>query len=158
MKLTIWMLKTNKQITRLKISEKRKHFTFNGGKYIIEPEAINSFARIISKKTKNKNTNKTKTIETVNQISSEILYFEGSSTPIALEESIDSLDSSLKYLNDYIAQNALKQTGDIAGLGIESTFGVLKDIFTIQNIAKFGLVVLIGGSIIWGYLVDYGII
>jgi len=149
MKLTVTMLKVNRHIDKFKIKGNIKNFSYKGGKYIVEPDAVNHYAVLI-------NTLDKKDIRVPK--SAEIFYFEESSTPIMIKYDANTIDSSLKYLNSVIAENALRQTGNIRSEAINKTIIAIKETFTLGNMAKASFAIVIMGSIIWGYLKDYGII
>lgn len=132
MKIKTYFLTRSREVHQKKVNPKNNEVGFHKGVYLLSPDAINYY----SEEEKPKGT--------------ECFFFEGNSSPIPVKGTIE--DISEKYLNDFIFENALLQTGAIPSERIKAVISWSRDTFTVPNLIKYGLILLIGGSIVRGYL------
>ena len=156
MTTSVYILLRSRDIKKIKVNDKKDSFRYREGKYILESIAINAVAR---NKVKTKLVGgKAESVEELTHKGTEIMFFEGNSTPVFIKDDATTRDSSLIYLGHYLAENALRQTGALPSEAMSKLFTNLRSTFTLENIGKLVLALVIGGSIAWGYLIDYGII
>ena len=132
MKIKIYFLTRSREVHQKKVKPKDIEVGFHKGVYLLSPDAINYY----SKDEKPKGT--------------ECFFFEGNSSPIPVKGDIK--DISEKFLNNFIYENALLQTGAIPSERIKAVISWSRDTFTIPNLIKYGLLALIVGSLIQGWL------
>lgn len=132
MKVEAWYLLRSRQAKKKKISDNKSEVTFNRGIYIILRDAINFY----------KKGDKPKGVE--------IFFYEGNPAPIKIESKGE--DDSIEYLNRYIYENVIEQTGAIPKERMSRTFNWLRENLSIGNFVKWGLILLIVGAAIGGQL------
>ncbi len=115
-----------------KVKPQESELVFRGGVYLLNEKAINFYSKGGHLK------------------GTECFFFEGNSDPIPLKGTIT--DESMKYLNDFIYENAIDQTGAIASERFKAVISWSRDTFTVANIIKYGLLLLIIGTLIGGQL------
>ena len=132
MKVEAWYLMRSRQAKKKKISDSKKEVTFNRGIYIILRDAINFYSK----------GDKPKGVE--------IFFYEGNPAPIKIESKNE--DDSIEYLNKYIYENVIEQTGAMPKERMSHTFNWLRDNVSIGNFVKWGFMLLIVGAAIGGQL------
>ena len=132
MKINVYFLTKAREVHRKKVNPKNAELTFRGGIYLLNEKAINFYQKGGNLK------------------GTECFFFEGNSDPVPLKGTIK--DASMKYLNDFIYENAIDQTGAISSARFSAVLSWSRDTFTIANIIKYGLLLLIVGTIIGGQL------
>ena len=130
MKVEAWYLLRSRQAKKKKISDSKQEVIFNRGIYIILRDAINFY----------KKGDKPKGVE--------IYFFEGNPAPIKIESKGE--DDSIEYLNRYIYENVIEQTGAIPKERMSRTFNWMRENLSIGNFVKWGLILLIVGAAIGG--------
>lgn len=132
MKIKTYFLTRSREVHQRKTNPKNNEVAFHKGVYLLSPIAINYYSE----------GEKPKGVE--------CFFFEGNSSPIPIKGEIE--DVSKKFLNDFIFANALLQTGAIPSERLKAVISWSRDTFTVPNLIKYGLVALIGGSLIRGWL------
>lgn len=132
MKIDVYFLLRNREAQKKKIKEKKPDMEFRHGIYLLSPQAINFYR----KKGKPKG--------------SEVFFFESNSAPINIDKK--DKDLSAKFLDNYIYENVIEQTGEMPKDRLKNQVSWIKDNVTVGNLIKWGLLVLIGGSAIGGWL------
>ena len=80
----------------------------------------------------------------------ETFFYEGNPAPIKVEKA--EKDSSIDFLNRYIYENVIEQTGDIPKERISGAFRWVSNNVTLGAFIKWGFVLLIVGSMLRGAL------
>ena len=138
-KTTIHFLRKNRRITKLKIKASTGYLEFEGGFYIVSPDAINRIS---------KNGIMTK--------GSEMFFFEGNSSAIPFKKAdSNKQDPSRKYLDDMVYVNFLEQTGAPTTEQFKSVLKLIKPIMNPANLFKLLLAILIVGTLLRGWIVQY---
>ena len=132
MKVEAWYLLRSRQAKKKKISDNKSEVTFNRGIYIILRDAINFY----------KKGDKPKGVE--------IFFYEGNPAPIKIEA--ESEDDSIGYLNRYIYENVIEQTGALPKERMSRTFNWLRENLSIGNVVKWGLILLIVFAAVGGQI------
>ena len=138
-KTNIHFLRKNRRVKKLKIKASKGYVEFEGGFYIVSPEAINRISKngVMSK-------------------GSEIFFFEGNSSAIPfLKPDKKQLDPSRKYLDDMIYVNFLEQTGAPKTERGTNLLRFIKPVFSPANLFKLMLAILIVGILLRGWIVQY---
>lgn len=132
MKVEAWYLLRSRQAKKKKISDSKKEVTFNQGIYIILRDAINFYRK----------GDKPKGVE--------IFFYEGNPAPIKIDSK--GKDDSIEYLNRYIYENVIEQTGALPKERMSRTFNWVRENLSIGNFVKWGLILLIVGVAIGGQI------
>ena len=132
MKIECFILQNSREVAIKKINPKDSFFTFRGGLYLMNEDAINFYSLDSGKTVKG----------------SEVYFFESNPTPIPVEG--EHKDQSASYLDKTIYENVLDQTGDIKTERLKNTLSGLREVFTVGNVVKWGLILLIIGAAIGG--------
>ncbi|MBA7491312.1 hypothetical protein ES702_01857 [subsurface metagenome] len=132
MKVEVWYLMRSRQAKKKKISDSKQEVTFNRGIYIILRDAINFYRK----------GDKPKGVE--------IFYYEGNPAPIKIESKGD--DDSINYLNRYIYENVIEQTGALPKERVSHMFNWMRENLSIGNVVKWGFMLLIIGVAIGGQI------
>lgn len=131
MKVEVWFLLRSRQAKKKKISDMRSEVEFNRGIYLVSREAINFY----SKKNKPKGV--------------EIFFYEGNTDPISIDK--ENKDTSINYLDRFIYENVIEQTGEAPKERVKNAFSSLRSV-SLGEIIKWGLVLLVGGSLVGSWL------
>jgi len=132
MKIDTWILLRSRQAKRKKISESKVELTFNKGIYLMNRDAINFFIK----------DGKPKGVETY--------FYEGNPAPIKIDKA--GSDTSIKFLDRFIYENVIEQTGAQPKERISGAFTWARDNISIGSFIKWGFVLLILGAMIGGQL------
>jgi len=132
LKVEVWYLMRSRQAKKKKISDSKQEVTFNRGIYIILRDAINFYRK----------GDKPKGVE--------IFYYEGNPAPIKIESKGD--DDSINYLNRYIYENVIEQTGALPKERVSHMFNWMRENLSIGNVVKWGFMLLIIGVAIGGQI------
>ena len=138
-KTNIHFLRKNRRIKKLKIKASKGYVEFEGGFYIVSPEAINRISKNgIMKK------------------GSEMFFFEGNSSAIPfLKPKKAQADPSRKYLDDMIYVNFLEQTGAPKTERGSNLLKFIKPVFSPANLFKLLLAILIVGTLLRGWITQF---
>ena len=135
-KTTIHFLRKNRKIKKLKVKASRGYIDFQGGFYIVSPEAINRISK-----------------NGVMKKGSETFFFEGNSSAIPFKKpSKKTEDPSRAYLDNIIYVNFLEQTGAPKSDRTGNLLKIIKPVFSPANLFKLLLVILIMGSLFRGWI------
>lgn len=132
MKVEAWYLLRSRQAKKKKISDNKAEVTFNRGIYIILRDAINFYRK----------GDKPKGVE--------IFFYEGNPAPIKIDSK--GKDDSIEYLNRYIYENVIEQTGALPKERMSRTFNWVRENLSIGNFVKWGLILLIVSVAIGGQI------
>ena len=132
MKVEAWFLLRNREAKRKKTKADKKILELNGGVYLMNREAINFYHK----------GDKPKGVE--------VFFFEGNPAPIKIDKA--EKDTSVKFLNRFIYENVIEQTGEIPKERFRGAFNWAKGNITIGSIVKWGLILMIIGSMLRGAL------
>ena len=132
MKVEVWILLRNREAKRKKTRENKKIMTMNQGVYVMNRNAINFY----------RTDDKPKGVET--------FFYEGNPAPIKIEKA--GKDTSIDFLDRYIYENVIEQTGDIPKERIAGAFRWVRNNVTLGAFIKWGFVLLIVGSMLRGAL------
>lgn len=132
MKIEAWFLLRSRQAKRKKINENKKEITFNQGLYLMNRDAINFYSK----------GGKPKGVET--------FFIEDNPAPLKIDAK--DADTSIKFLNRYIYENVIEQTGAQPKERVKGAFNWAKNNVTIGSVIKWGFALLIIISIIGGTL------
>jgi len=132
MKVEAWFLLRSRQAKRRKISEHKKEVVFNKGIYLMNRDAINFYSK----------GGKPKGVET--------FFIEDNPAPL----NIDTEDevSSIAFLNRYIYENVIEQTGELPSERVRGAFNWASNNITIGAVIKWGFVLMILTAIIGEYV------
>lgn len=131
MKVEAWFLLRSRQAKRKKIPDMKEEAIFKGGIYLMDREAINFY----SKKDKPKGV--------------EIYFYEGNTSPIKLDK--ESIDASIDYLDRYIYENVIEQTGEAPKERVSRAFNSIRGL-SMGDVIKWGFMLLIGGTLVGSWL------
>lgn len=146
-KTTVEFLMKNRHIDKKRIKPQAGYMEFHNGIYVVDPNRINR-VRIDGKLKKG----------------SEILFFEGNTSPIPLEdpsktkkrnednEEDETQDPSNVFLDKMVYYNFLKQTGDPRADRMGSALRLIKPLTEPATLFKFIFALIIITSIIYGLL------
>lgn len=132
MKIEVWFLLRSRQAKPKKISEHKTEADFNNGIYLMNREAMNFYSK----------GGKPKGVET--------FFYEGNPAPIRIDEK--GKDFSIKFLNNYIYENVIEQTGEIPKERLKNAWSFAKNNITIGGVVRWGLVLMVAATLIGGYL------
>jgi len=132
LKVEVWILLRNREAKRKKTRENKKVMTMNQGVYVMNRNAINFY----------RTDDKPKGVET--------FFYEGNPAPIKIEGA--EKDTSIDFLDRYIYENVIEQTGDIPKERIAGAFRWVTNNVTLGAFIKWGFVLLIVGSMLRGAL------
>ncbi|MBA7640544.1 hypothetical protein ES703_48213 [subsurface metagenome] len=132
MKIDTWILLRSRQAKRKKISESKVELTFNKGIYLMNRDAINFFSK----------DGKPKGVETY--------FYEGNPAPIKIDKA--GSDTSIIFLDRYIYENVIEQTGAQPKERISGAFIWARDNLSIGFFIKWGFLLLIVGAMVGGQL------
>ena len=132
MKIEVWLLTRSRQAKRKKIRDNKNDLTFNKGIYLMNREAINFYSK----------GGKPKGVE--------CFFYEGNPAPIKVDEA--SKDTSLNFLDQFLYESVIEQTGEIPRERIKGAFNFLRDNVTFGSVIRWGLLLLIIGAMVGGYL------
>ncbi|MBA7491603.1 hypothetical protein ES702_02151 [subsurface metagenome] len=132
MKIEVWILLRSRQAKRKKVSENKKEIIFNKGIYLMNRDAINFYSK----------GGKPKGVET--------FFIEDNPAPINLDSK--DVDSSIVFLNRYIYENVIEQTGELPKERVRGAFNWVSNNVTIGAVVKWGFLLMIVGAIIGGYI------
>lgn len=132
MKVEVWFLLRNREAKRKKTRAEKITVNLNDGIYLLNRDAVNFY----------RTGDKPKGVE--------VFFYEGNPGPINVDTS--SKDMSIKFLNRFIYENVIEQTGEIPKERFKGSFKWLKNNITMGTLVKWGFALLIIGSIIQGAL------
>ena len=132
MKVEVWFLLRNREAKRKKTRENKIKITMNQGVYVMSRDAINFY----------RTDDKPKGVET--------FFYEGNPAPIKVEKA--GKDTSINFLDRYIYENVIEQTGEIPKERLTGAVRWAMSNITIEAFVKWGFVLLIAGSLIRGAL------
>ncbi len=131
MKIEVWFLLRSRHAKRKKYSENKKEITFNQGLYLMNRDAINFYSK----------GGKPKGVET--------FFIEDNPAPLKIDKA--DADTSIAFLNRYIYENVIEQTGAQPKERMKGAFSWARNNVTIGSVIKWGFVLLIIIAIIGGY-------
>jgi hypothetical protein len=131
-KTFVRFLKKNRRVGTKKIKASEGLLDFEKGYYIVSPNEINKIA-------KNGKLKK----------GSEILFFEGNTSPIPVKKPKDGdADPSSDYLDDMVYVNFLEQTGDPRTERFKDAFKIIRPVFTPAGFVKLLIGLMIIGTLL----------
>lgn len=132
MKIETWFLLRSRQAKRKKTPESKVEITFNKGIYLMNRDSINFYSK----------DGKPKGVET--------FFYEGNPAPIKIDKA--GSDTSIDYLDRFIYENVIEQTGAQPKERISGAFTWARDNVSIGSFIKWGLILLIVVTAIGGQL------
>ena len=132
MKIDTWILLRSRQAKRKKTPESKVEITFNKGIYLMSRDAINFYSK------------------DGNQKGVETFFYEGNPAPIKIDKA--GSDSSVDFLDRFIYENVIEQTGALPKERISGAFTWARDNISIGSFIKWGFILLIVGTAIGGQL------
>lgn len=132
MKVEAWFLLRNRQAKRKKIRENKKEIVFNKGLYLMNRDAINFYSE----------GGKPKGVET--------FFIEDNPAPLNIDSKDE--DSSIAFLNRFIYENVIEQTGELPKERVRGAFNWASNNLTIGAVIKWGFLLMIVTAIIGEYI------
>ena len=132
MKIEVWFLLRNREAKRKKTKANKTALDMNKGIYLMNREAINFY----------RTDDKPKGVE--------MFFFEGNPSSLKIDKA--GKDTSIKFLNRFIYENVIDQTGDIPKERLKGAFGWMKNNITIGSVVKWGFLLMIIGAMVQGAL------
>ena len=132
MKVDTWFLLRSRQAKRKKINENKKEIVFNKGLYLMNRDAINFYSK----------GGKPKGVET--------FFIEDNPAPLNIDTKDE--DSSVDFLNRYIYENVIEQTGALPKERIKGAFNWASNNITIGAVIKWGFMLLIVAAMIGEFI------
>ena len=132
MKVDAWFLLRNREAKRKKTKAAKKSIDLNGGIYLMNRDSINFYHT----------GDKPKGVE--------IFFYEGNPGPIRIDKA--GKDTSVDFLNQFIYENVIEQTGEIPKERFRGAFNWVRGNITIGSIVKWVLVLMIIGALVRGAL------
>ena len=80
----------------------------------------------------------------------ECFFYEGNPAPIKVNA--EGEDTSLNFLDQFLYESVIEQTGEIPRERIKGAFNFLRDNVTFGSVIRWGLLLLIIGAMVGGYL------
>lgn len=133
MKVETYFLLRSREVKRKKFNPDKSDVTFNRGIYLMDREAINFYS---------KEDKKPKGVET--------FFYEGNTAPIKIDKQGE--DTSLTFLDRYIYENVIEQTGAQPKERMKGAFTWAQNNLTIGAVIKWGLIILVIGAAVGGQL------